>query len=278
MCHLVWKLTVFVCICYQVSLFGYKAKVTQDQFFKYGYAEMKMLMCCDVISLVRRKQKYLKMQRSLSAKRVMHSRSQSNDNGRFTLLSHKKGSQSNYYFERDVHSKNTRVGPLSKDLTAGKSGHKRSMSQRKTQKFSSESQSLRRRDLNRQPEDQHERRNESNSSQRCRSLEAYERLTGSVAFKPANRHRKGRFGPDGEEYSDKDRPVWTSAYYQSALRHREAKNLVTTIPNQERPATSALYQERGQMSSAQDSTLAKGPFLADRAEDRVEISHAAIAT
>ena len=91
-------------------------------------------------------------------------------------------------------------------------------------------------------------------------MEAYERLLGSVAFKPANRHRKGRFGPDGEEYTtDKDRPVWTSAYYQSALRHREAKNLVTTIPNQEKPATSALFQERGQMSKAHDDTLADGP-------------------
>ena len=39
----------------QVNLFGYKSKITQDQFFKYGYAEMKMLLCCDIISLVKRK-------------------------------------------------------------------------------------------------------------------------------------------------------------------------------------------------------------------------------
>ena len=52
-----------------VNLFGYKTKISQDQFFKYGFAEMKMLLCCDVIAHVRNKQKQLKMQRSLSAQR-----------------------------------------------------------------------------------------------------------------------------------------------------------------------------------------------------------------
>lgn len=70
-----------------VNLFGYKAKITQDQFFKYGYAEMKMLLCCDIITLVKRKQKHLQMHRSLSAKRVMFTRAK-NDNGRFSMLAH----------------------------------------------------------------------------------------------------------------------------------------------------------------------------------------------
>ena len=41
-------------------MLGYKVKITTDQFFKYGYAEMKMLLCCDVISLVKRKHKAIK--------------------------------------------------------------------------------------------------------------------------------------------------------------------------------------------------------------------------
>jgi len=70
---------------------------------------MKMLLCCDVIGLIRRKAKYLRMQRSLSAKRVMHSRTPTQDSGRFSMISHRKGSQSNYYFERDVPNKQARV-------------------------------------------------------------------------------------------------------------------------------------------------------------------------
>ena len=53
-----------------MNFFGYKSKILQDQFFKYGYAEMKMLLCCDVIALVKRKHKHLGIHRSLSAKRV----------------------------------------------------------------------------------------------------------------------------------------------------------------------------------------------------------------
>ena len=33
-----------------VNLFGYRTTISQDQFFKYGFAEMKMLLCCDVIA------------------------------------------------------------------------------------------------------------------------------------------------------------------------------------------------------------------------------------
>lgn len=40
-----------------VNLFNYKVKITIDQFFKYGYAEQKMLLCCDVIQLVKNKHK-----------------------------------------------------------------------------------------------------------------------------------------------------------------------------------------------------------------------------
>mmetsp|Transcript_24067 Transcript_24067/g.32795 ORF Transcript_24067/g.32795 Transcript_24067/m.32795 type:complete len:157 (+) Transcript_24067:27-497(+) len=40
-----------------VSIFNYRPKITIDQFFKYGYAESKMLLCCDVIQLVKQKSK-----------------------------------------------------------------------------------------------------------------------------------------------------------------------------------------------------------------------------
>ena len=57
-----------------VNLFNYKVKISLDQFFKYGYAEMKMLLCCDVIDLVKQKHKQIGIQRSLSAKRAPASR------------------------------------------------------------------------------------------------------------------------------------------------------------------------------------------------------------
>lgn len=58
-----------------VNLFSYRPKITLDQFFKYGFAEQKMLLCVDAINLVKRKHKSLKVQRSLSAKRSSLTRS-----------------------------------------------------------------------------------------------------------------------------------------------------------------------------------------------------------
>ena len=40
-----------------VSMFGYKVQITTDQFFKYGFAEQKMLLCCDSIALIKKKHK-----------------------------------------------------------------------------------------------------------------------------------------------------------------------------------------------------------------------------
>ena len=76
-----------------------------------------MLLCCDVISLVKRKHKAIKTQRSLSAKRVMFSRS-GTDSGRYTMLSHSKGRQSDFYYERDANTKQSRVNALGPDLNA----------------------------------------------------------------------------------------------------------------------------------------------------------------
>jgi len=85
---------------------------------------MKMLLCCDVISLVKRKHKNLKMQRSLSAKRVMFNRP-STDSGRYSMLSHTKGKQSNFYYERDAKTKMTRVNALDNNLNATPSSRTR---------------------------------------------------------------------------------------------------------------------------------------------------------
>lgn len=52
-------------------MFDYRTNINEDQFFKYGYAEVKMLLACDTVCLVKRKLKQLKVQRSLSAKRVI---------------------------------------------------------------------------------------------------------------------------------------------------------------------------------------------------------------
>ena len=58
-----------------MHFFGYRVNITADQFFKYGYAEMKMLLCCDVITLVKRKHKQLNIHRSLSANKTTSTRS-----------------------------------------------------------------------------------------------------------------------------------------------------------------------------------------------------------
>ena len=59
------------CLYTLVNMFDYRANLTEDQFFKYGYAEVKMLLCCDAICLVKQMEKQLRMQRSLSAKRAV---------------------------------------------------------------------------------------------------------------------------------------------------------------------------------------------------------------
>ena len=99
-------------------MFNYKAKVSQDQFFKYGYAEAKMLMCCDIIGVIKKKHKSLKMQRSLSAKRVMFTRDKAEDSGRVSVLAHDQGKQSHFYYERDSQNKTARVNSLNRNLQA----------------------------------------------------------------------------------------------------------------------------------------------------------------
>ena len=75
-----------------VNLFTYKVKITIDQFFKYGFAEQKMLLCCDVIELVKQKHKHIGIQRSLSAKRSATTReAREAQAGRFSVVALDQG-------------------------------------------------------------------------------------------------------------------------------------------------------------------------------------------
>ena len=59
------------CMWILVNLLGYRSNITEDQFFKYGFAEMKMLLTCDLICLVKQKEKHLKVRRNLTATRIV---------------------------------------------------------------------------------------------------------------------------------------------------------------------------------------------------------------
>ena len=45
----------------QINIFGYKPSMTLQQFFKYGFAELKMLLCCDTINIVKKAFRDLKI-------------------------------------------------------------------------------------------------------------------------------------------------------------------------------------------------------------------------
>ena len=47
------------------TFFNYKPKISIEQFFKYGFAESKLLLVTDVVNLVKRKHKLLMVQRNL---------------------------------------------------------------------------------------------------------------------------------------------------------------------------------------------------------------------
>ena len=66
-----------------------------------------MLLCCDVINLVRRVTKELAIERSLSRKRGSTSRSPSI--GAYSVLDHKSKHQNNFVYERDSVNKTAKV-------------------------------------------------------------------------------------------------------------------------------------------------------------------------
>jgi regulator of RNase E activity RraB len=66
-----------------VTIFGYRPSMTLDQFFKCGFSEQKMILCCDVINLVRRAAKEIKLAKMLNRKRSSVSREASR--ARYTI-------------------------------------------------------------------------------------------------------------------------------------------------------------------------------------------------
>jgi hypothetical protein len=77
-----------------------------DQFFKFGFAEQKMILCCDVISLARKAQKDIKLTTMLNRRRSGASRAASG--GRFTVK-REDSPGVDYQFERDSVQKVARV-------------------------------------------------------------------------------------------------------------------------------------------------------------------------
>ena len=47
------------------NFFAYKPLISVEQFFKYGFAEPKIILVLDVIELVKRKHKFLHVKQSL---------------------------------------------------------------------------------------------------------------------------------------------------------------------------------------------------------------------
>lgn len=90
----------------QVSIFGYRPSMTLDQFFRFGFAEQKMILCCDVINLARKAQKDIKLTVMLNRKRSGASRAASA--GRFTVQ-RADSPAVDYQFERDSVQKVARV-------------------------------------------------------------------------------------------------------------------------------------------------------------------------
>jgi hypothetical protein len=98
-----------------VGIFSYRPNITSEQFFKYGFAEQKMLLCVDFINLVKKKHKELKIHKSLN--RTRGRLTQSLDTSRFSRVSHNLGQASNYKYERLVPEKIARVTQEKPDLS-----------------------------------------------------------------------------------------------------------------------------------------------------------------
>ena len=92
----------------KVTIFGYKPSITLDQFFKYGFSEQKMILCCDVINLVRRAAKDIKLTKMLNRKRSSTSRAASV--GRYSIVNHnKEGEEKGFQYERDTINKVAKI-------------------------------------------------------------------------------------------------------------------------------------------------------------------------
>ena len=66
-----------------------------------------MLLCCDVIKIVKAKSKELRIRKNLDTRRTMTQRSRSS--GNFSMIDHNHGRSSSYFYERNSVSKKARV-------------------------------------------------------------------------------------------------------------------------------------------------------------------------
>ncbi len=174
-----------------VTFFGYRPKITSEQFFKYGYAEQKMLLCTDTISLIKRKHKNLEVQKSLTGKRSLITRSVPPKPSQSTQW---QGQQNVFSVECDSTSNVVLSAHKNSALTTPVKN------QRICEQVSGSSvRSL-------------------STHSRSRSFEASQRLFGSVAFQMANRHSK-------KQVDISLKPVDAEATRpNSALRFRESSS------------------------------------------------------
>lgn len=148
-----------------VSQFHYKPHLTMEQFFKYGFAEQKMLLCCDAISAIKRKHRELKTCKKLNHKRSRLTRSL--DTSRFSKVSHRLGQATHFKYERMIPEKTARISQEKPDLT--------------TPREKSVSCSF--------VGDQ-TTRSQTQQKQRAHSFEVTQRLLGMTAYQVPNRHNK----------------------------------------------------------------------------------------
>ena len=66
-----------------MNILGCKPRIQLAQFFKYGFAEQKMMMCVDTIKSVKALHKEIRINQSLSSTRKSVTRSQSATKSRF---------------------------------------------------------------------------------------------------------------------------------------------------------------------------------------------------
>lgn len=106
--------------------------------------------------------------------------SRTSQSGTYCLLSHEKGEQNSFYYERDTSNKKVNLKSIGSDFRPSSSRHSRKSS---VDKLKPDGCQFHKKNF---------KPNESSMSafsNRTRSLEVTERLTGSTAFQMPNRHR-----------------------------------------------------------------------------------------
>ena len=76
--------TLFYLKDFQTNIMGLKPRINIQQFFKYGYAEQKMMMCVDTITRVKEMAKEIRINSSLSSSRKMTLRQSSQSGERMS--------------------------------------------------------------------------------------------------------------------------------------------------------------------------------------------------